>query len=214
MKKFQGTIYRLPVIKTAGSLEPLQGQLPRELLCMDFDPETGAPTGTTACEDAFRAKHGKFKCPGIDRGTCGTLSFLYPRKFHGEDAIHRHQGIDIAWGHAGASIVSVCDGVVEKAARVYESGVGGYGRTIVIRGEETGEPRWYLYAHCKTIDASVEVGRDVRAGQVIGTRDCREVGGCPETPGHFGMRAPEDERLCTISDEGFRCARDLGEVLQ
>ncbi|MFO0637155.1 MAG: peptidoglycan DD-metalloendopeptidase family protein, partial [Nannocystaceae bacterium] len=96
---------------------------------------------------------------------------------HGEDAIPRHQGIDIAWGHAGASIVSVCDGVVEKAARVYESGVGGYGRTIVIRGEETGEPRWYLYAHCKTIDASVEVGRDVRAGQVIGTVGLSDTAG-------------------------------------
>jgi formylglycine-generating enzyme required for sulfatase activity len=32
-------------------------------------------------------------------------------------------------------------------------------------------------------------------------RDCREVGGCPQTPGHFGVNAAEDEKLCTISSD-------------
>ena len=168
MKRFEGTIYRLPVVKREGSLEPIEGQLPQQLLCEDFDPETGERTGTV-CQDRFHAKHGYFSCAGLKTGTCARSSFLYPRKFEGGHKIHHHQGIDIAGGHFKAQIVSVCDGVVERAARVYESGVGGYGRTIVIRGEETSEPRWYLYAHCFTI-ASASIPRRVPRGRASSCR--------------------------------------------
>ncbi|MBX7079954.1 MAG: peptidoglycan DD-metalloendopeptidase family protein [Nannocystaceae bacterium] len=187
MKRFEGTIIRLPVVTNVSTLEPLDGQLPRELPCIDFDRETGARIGTT-CESAFRLARGEFNCPGFKLGTCHKHSFLYPRKCEGPNAIHRHQGVDIAKGKHGAPIVSVCSGVVERAARVYEYGVGGYGRTIVIRSNESGLDRWYLYAHCKTIDDAVQIGREVRAGQLIGTV------GISDTKGKFIFDGTDESR--------------------
>jgi peptidoglycan hydrolase-like protein with peptidoglycan-binding domain len=155
------TIYRLPVVVSATDLTPLPDQLPPKLQCEDFDA-SGNRTGS-ACQHRFEISGGgRYKC---GKG-CRQGAFLYPRSYKGADKVHHHQGIDIASGRHGATIVSVCDGVVDEAvAKEFVSGVGGYGRTIVIRSET--EKRWYLYAHC--FEVFVEKGNRVLAGQAIGT---------------------------------------------
>ncbi len=156
------TIHRLPVVVSATDLTPIPNQLPPKLTCEDFDA-SGAPRNVMPCKARFESSGGgRYNC----KKGCRQGSFLYPRSFKGPDKIHHHQGIDIASGHHGATIVSVCDGRVEEAvAKEFVSGVGGYGRTIVIRSET--EKRWYLYAHC--FEVFVEKGDRVLAGQAIGT---------------------------------------------
>lgn len=155
------TIYRLPVVVSPTDLTPIPNQLPPRLQCEDFDASGNRIKSD--CLHRFQDSRGKrYKC---GKG-CREGSFLYPRTFKDEHKIHHHQGIDIASNHHDQTIVSVCDGIVEQAVKTeFVSGVGGYGRTIVIRSES--EKRWYLYAHC--FQVFVEKGDRVLAGQAIAT---------------------------------------------
>lgn len=173
MKHCNRPIYRLPVIISDADPTPLPNQMPRQPMCVDFDPMTGERIGTQ-CRDRFHnpanstKKDGvDFVCPNYGRGplNCSSATFLYPRRFKSETDHHFHQGIDIAGGHFNAPIVSVCDGTVVRAAVEYVPGVGGYGRTIVVMNDE--RTRWYLYAHC--YEVRVRAGQRVAAGHIIGT---------------------------------------------
>lgn len=105
------------------------------------------------CQDAFDVSPtnlgpGQFwQCPGRREqatvagkdAVCPIQGFRYPRKrtideeHHGRIKTHFHQGIDL--GHGGQSVYSVVKGRVAAMRRVHQdSGFGGYGRTVLIRG--------------------------------------------------------------------------------
>lgn len=137
------------------------------------------------CQDAFDVSPtnlgpGQFwQCPGRREqatvagkdAVCPIQGFRYPRKrtideeHHGRIKTHFHQGIDL--GHGGQSVYSVVKGRVAAMRRVHQdSGFGGYGRTVLIRGENG---YFYLYAHLASIPDALREGDDVEERAVIGT---------------------------------------------
>ena len=82
-----------------------------------------------------------------------------------------HNGIDIA-AKEGTELVAIMDGKVTKASW---GGSGGYTITIV-SGEYT-----YSYCHCSP-EFKVQVGDEVKKGQIIGTVGPKNVYGVPGNP--------------------------------
>lgn len=110
-----------------------------------------------------------FVCPNHERpkgkppnpGGCQTRAFLYPRGIGSSGAFHFHQGIDIG-GKVGLDIVAVMGGEVIEATKEWTAGYSGYGKVVVIRGDDG---RYYLYAHCD--DVLVNKGERVPEKKVI-----------------------------------------------
>lgn len=159
------TIYRHPV--------PAHPGLPPCLPCIDLADGRFVPGECKRLRDACESK--TFNCPNLDgsksrRDKCWKSAFLYPRGARSW-GFHFHQGVDLAGGRHGATIVSVTNGVVRMAASTYEAGVGGYGRTVVIESDLVLEGEtttlWFLYAHCKEI--LVSKGQVVVEQQPIAT---------------------------------------------
>lgn len=126
------TIYRHPV--------PADQRLPPRLPCIDVVAGKFVPGECKRLRDACVSK--TFDCPNLDasklhRDKCWKSAFLCPRGARGW-SFHFQQGVDLVSGAHGATIVSVTSGVVDEAASTYEAGVGGYGRTVVIRSEVEG----------------------------------------------------------------------------
>lgn len=159
------TIYRHPV--------PAHPGLPPCLPCIDLADGRFVPGECKRLRDACESK--TFNCPNLDgsksrRDKCWKSAFLHPRGARSW-GFHFHQGVDLAGGRHGATIVSVTNGVVRMAASTYEAGVGGYGRTVVIESDLVLEGEtttlWFLYAHCKEI--LVSKGQVVVEQQPIAT---------------------------------------------
>lgn len=101
----------------------------------------------------------------IDGGvvpTKGLMSFMYYRGLK-EGMDHYHRGVDIA-APLGKPVKAAEGGIVEHAVDSYTPGFAGYGKVVVIHGENTGVH--YLYAHMSSINVSK--GKKVSTGEQIG----------------------------------------------
>lgn len=92
-----------------------------------------------------------------------------------------HQGTDL-FNLKGTKIVSACDGVIE---RLGWNRLGG--ERVGIRGQDK---NYYYYAHLDQINDDLYVGKEVSAGEYLGTMG--NTGDAVTTPDHlhFGIELP------------------------
>lgn len=78
-----------------------------------------------------------------------------------------HTGIDIAGGglvKGQDQIKAIMDGIVDSI-----SSVSGYGNSVVTRKDISGRTYYTLYGHMDSVSSSVSLGKEIKAGDVLGT---------------------------------------------
>jgi murein DD-endopeptidase MepM/ murein hydrolase activator NlpD len=92
----------------------------------------------------------------------GKLSFGYNRGLRNDGSTHWHNGIDIP-AIKGTPVHAAAAGTVTHTVRSYDKRFAGYGKTIVILGNNG---FYYLYGHLDEI--LVNAGQKINTGQLIG----------------------------------------------
>jgi murein DD-endopeptidase MepM/ murein hydrolase activator NlpD len=132
---------------------------------------------------------------GIDPGTPAGLSsgYVFPligphdfgdalARFGAPRSGHTHEGQDI-FGKTGTPEVAVHNGVVVDRGKVTDPDDGGRGNYVAIYSQQ--DNRSFVYMHMLE-PASVQLGQDVHAGEMVGKLGCTGV--CEGPHLHFEVR--------------------------